>query len=190
MNGLSRSPGAQQLPARVSRAALVAAIACVSAFGAVGTASAAGPVTPLVECVTKLNGGAGWTALLGYSNSSPDPVDVAVGPDNVLQPAASNGDQPTSFEPGAHRGVFVVPFQTGNSVTWRVSGTLVTATMNSKRCPTSTELPEDGNGTGVVIALVAAGAIGAVALHRVHRQALSAGNVPAGRARHDQASVL
>ena len=158
---------------RVVRAALVSFIAGASAFCAAGTAAAAGPVTPLVECVTKLDGNAGWTALLGYSNSSPEPVQVAVGPDNVLQPAASNGEQPTTFKPGTHRGAFIVPFRTGNSVTWNVSGTVVTASMSSKRCPSSTELPEQGNGTGAAIALVAAGAIGAAALHRVHRQARS-----------------
>ena len=189
MDGPSRAARAPQTRARVARAAFVAVIASAGAFGAGGNASAAGPVTPLVECVTKLNGSAGWTALLGYSNSSPEPVQVAVGPDNVLQPAASNGAQPTTFEPGTHRGVFLVPFQTGNSVTWRVSGTLVTASMSSKRCPSSTDLPEDGNGTGVVIALLAAGAIGAVALHRVHRRTRPAGNVPAGEARSGGASV-
>lgn len=171
MHGLSRLPGVAERV--VARVALVAVIAGASAVGAARAATAAGPVTPLVECVTKLNGSAGWTALLGYSNNSPVPVELAVGPDNALQPATSNGDQPTTFEPGDHRGVFVVPFRTGNSVTWSVSGTVVTASMSSKRCPSSTELPEDGNGTGVVIVLVAAGAIGAVALHRVRRRALT-----------------
>ena len=170
MKGPSRAASARRTQARVARAALVAVIASAGAFGAAGNASAAGPVTPLVDCVTKLDGSAGWTALLGYSNSSPQPVEVAIGPDNVLEPAASNGDQPSTFKPGTHRGAFVVPFRTGNSVTWSVSGTVVTASMSSKRCPSSTELPEDGNGTGAAIALVAAGAIGAVALHRVHRR--------------------
>jgi hypothetical protein len=172
MGGLSRSPGARWVHAQVARAAFVAVLASVGLLGAAGTASAAGMVTPVLDCVTKLHGGAGWTALWGYSNSSNVPVELAVGPDNVVTPATSNGDQPTNFEPGTHRGVFVVPFKTGNSATWSVSGKVVTATMNAKRCPSPTELPADGNGSGSAIAFLAAAAIGAVALHRVHRQAL------------------
>jgi len=169
MADANRSSRARQVRARVARAAVVTVIAGASHLATAGAASAADTVTPIVECVTKLQGSAGWTALLGYSNSSPAPVEIAVGPDNVLQPAESNGDQPTTFEPGARRGAFVVPFQTGNTVTWSVSGTSVTAAMSSKRCPSSTELPEDGNGTGAAIALLAAGAVGAAALHRARR---------------------
>jgi hypothetical protein len=157
----------------LARAALVAVIGMVGLLAAPGTASAHyGVVTPLFECVTKLHGADGWTALLGYSNTGNAPVTWAVGPGNVLRPSARNGEQPTTFQPGTHRGVFTVAFKTGNSVSWTVGGISVNATMNSKRCPASTELPAEGNGTGPAIVLVSAGVIGAVVLHRARRRAL------------------
>jgi hypothetical protein len=185
MNGRNRSSKARRGGGRLIRAAVVPVIAVVGLISAPGTASADGGVTPLFECVTKLRGGAGWTALLGYSNSSSRPVTYAVGPDNVLQPSARNGEQPTTFQPGTHRGVFTVAFKTGNSVKWTIAGSSVTATMNTKRCPSATELPEDGNGTGPAIVVVAAGVVGAVAVHRVRRRALAAADVQAGAGRDD-----
>jgi hypothetical protein len=157
----------------LARAALVAVIGLVGLVAAPGTASAQdGVVTPLFECVTKLHGADGWTALLGYSNSSKTPVTVPVGPDNVLRPSARNGEQPTVFQPGTHRGEFTVAFKTGNSVSWTVGGLSVSATMNTKRCPDPTELPAEGNGTGPAIVLLGAGVVGAIALHRARRRAL------------------
>ncbi|WP_138731693.1 hypothetical protein [Modestobacter excelsi] len=159
--------------AGAARTGLVAVIGLVGLLAAPGTAVAqSGVVTPLFECVTKLHGAAGWTALMGYSNSSNAPVTWAVGPENVLRPSARNGEQPTTFQPGVHRGVFTVAFTTGNSVSWTVGGSSVVATMNAKRCPASTELPAEGNGTGPAIVLVGAGVIGAVALHRARRRPL------------------
>ena len=174
MNRLNGTSRAQRGGGRLTRAALVPVIAVLGLIAAPGTASAGGGVTPLFECVTKLHGSAGWTALLGYSNSSGQPVTYVVGPENVLQPSESNGLQPTTFEPGTHRGVLIVPFKTGNSVTWTIAGSSVAATMNSKDCPSSTELPEDGNGTGPAIVLIAAGVVGAVAVQRVRRRAQAA----------------
>jgi hypothetical protein len=40
-------------------------------------------------------------------------------------------------------------------------------------CPSSTELPEEGNGTGPAIALVAAGLVGGVVVQRARRRALA-----------------
>jgi hypothetical protein len=160
----------------LARATLVAVIGLVGLVAAPGTASAQdGVVTPLFECVTKLHGADGWTALLGYSNSSNAPVTWAVGPNNVLRPSARNGEQPTVFQPGTHRGEFTVAFKTGNSVSWTVGGLSVSATMNSKRCPAPTELPAEGNGTGPAIVLVGAGVVGAIALHRARRRAPAPG---------------
>jgi hypothetical protein len=45
----------------------------------------------------------------GYFNRNRDEVlDVAVGPDNLIEPGAPNQGQPTRFEPGRHWGVFAV----------------------------------------------------------------------------------
>jgi hypothetical protein len=193
MNGLNRSTSARRGRGHLPAASVVAVVAAVGLLAAPGTASAAptaastGPVTPLLDCVIKHQNTSGWTAVLGYANSSKGPVSYAVGPDNVLTPAQRNGEQPTRFQAGSHPGDFTVEFQTGNSVTWTVAGQSVTATMYSKTCPSSTELPEDGNGTGPAIALVAAGVVGAVAVQRVRRRASAAAGVPAGAGRDDDA---
>jgi hypothetical protein len=177
MDGLSRSTSRRRRGG-LARAALVAVIAVVGLVAVPGTASAAGEVTPLLDCVQKLHGGSGWVAIFGYSTSSSVPVTLPVGPPNAVTPAASNGDQPTTFEPGTHHGVFTVPFRTGNSASWTVDGRTVTSTMSSKACPASTELPEDGNGTGPAIALAVAGVVGAVALRRVHRRSPAVAGAP------------
>ena len=93
----------------------------------------------------------------GLLEQQQDAVTVPVGPDNVLRPSARNGEQPTMFQPGTHRGEFTVAFKTGNSVSWTVGGLSVSATMNTKRCPDPTELPAEGNGTGPAIVLLGAG---------------------------------
>jgi hypothetical protein len=175
---MSRASSTPRGRVGLARAALVAVIGLVALLAAPGAASATStPVTVLFDCVQKLHGQAGWIALFGYSNMSSSQVSYPIGPANVVQPAESNGDQPTTFEPGTHRGVFALPFKTGNSAVWTISGRSVTATMNSKTCPPSTELPEDGNGTGPAIVLVGAGVIGAVAVHRARRRASAAAPV-------------
>jgi hypothetical protein len=168
-----------------SRAAVVVAGAVVALGAAPGTASAAGEITPTFSCVIKHENTWGWTAVLGYDNSSRYTVVYPVGPGNVLTPVERNGEQPTRFEAGSHPGVLTVEFQTGNSVTWTVGGRSVTATMNDKTCPSATELPEEGNGTGPAIALVAAGVVGAVAVQRVRRRAQAAADVQAGAGPRD-----
>ncbi len=185
MNGLNRSSRTWRRGGRPARAALVPVIALLGLVAAPGTASAGDAVTPLFECVTKLHGNAGWTALLGYSNSTSRSVTYPVGPENALTPTASNGIQPTTFEPGSHRGVLTVPFKTGNSVRWTIAGTTVAATMNTKRCPSATELPEDGNGTGPAIVLVGAGLIGAVVVQRARRRAQTLADEHAAAGRDD-----
>jgi hypothetical protein len=49
------------------------------------------------------------------------------------------------------------------------------AASSSQVCPSSTELPEEGNGTGPAIGLAAAGVIGAVLVHRATRRARALG---------------
>jgi hypothetical protein len=47
----------------------------------------------------------------------------------------------------------------------------------SRVCPASTDLPEEGNGTGPAIGLAAAGVVGAVLVHRARKRTPT----PAGR---------
>jgi hypothetical protein len=64
----------------------------------------------------------------------------------------------------------------GGGPMWHLDGTNLAARLDpATACPPSTELPEEGNGTGPAIALVVAGLVGAVGVQRARRRA------PAGR---------
>ncbi|MEQ8955047.1 MAG: hypothetical protein RL120_13025 [Gammaproteobacteria bacterium] len=65
------------------------------------------PIIPVLE---------GWTAnpdgtfsySYGYINRNEVAIDIPVGPNNRIEPAEFNGDQPTHFEAGRGTGVFTV----------------------------------------------------------------------------------
>jgi hypothetical protein len=171
MDGLPRSSPARRLRARASRAALVAVIALIGLVTVPGAASAAGTVTPLLDCIVK-NGDGSWTAVLGYRNTTRSAVTIPVGADNQVTPAPYGDPQPTVFEPGVHRGAFTVTVERGAGLVWHLDQDNLIAHFDSAAaCPSSTELPEEGNGTGPAIGLAVAGAVGAVLVHRANRRA-------------------
>ncbi len=157
------------------RAALVAVVAVVALVTAPGAASARGTVVPLLDCVVANDDGS-WTAVFGYQNTSSSPVRIPTGPRNKVTPATVGSPQPTTFQPGTHRGAFTVPVPRGAGPVWHLDGTNLAARLGSATaCPSAEELPADGNGAGWAIALAAATLVGAVALQRERRRA------PAGR---------
>ena len=91
---------------------------------------------------------------------------------NDMSPDQFDGTQVTRFAPGPHPGAFSVRVPASVSgVRWPILGTTVTADRTSStRCPSSTELPADGNGMGVVIALAAAGAVGGTSVYVSRRR--------------------
>jgi hypothetical protein len=185
MDGPCRSRTARR---RGARLALLAAGAVLSLTAAPGVAAAApaGSVVPLLDCV-RANGDGTWTALFGYDNRTRSTVTIPVGPDNKLTPTSYGTPQPTRFAPGVHHGVFVAPVTRGAGPMWHLDRTNLAARAGSgPACPGSTELPQEGNGTGAAIALAVAGAVGAVAVHRARRRALDGAGLPAG-AEHDDA---
>jgi hypothetical protein len=162
-------------PARaaLTRAALVALIAVVGLLALPGTASAKGTVVPLLDCVV-VNRDGSWTAVFGYRNTSSSPVSIPRGAQNKVTPVRYGTPQPTTFEPGTHHGAFTVPVSRGAGPMWHLDGTNLAARLGSATaCPPSTELPEEGNGTGPAIALVAAGVVGAVVVQRARRRAMA-----------------
>jgi hypothetical protein len=184
MDGLRRSFTARRLRARASRAALVAVVVTlVGLFAAPGAASAApsatatGFVKPVLDCVRKNTDGT-YTAVLGHTNTSRSTIQVPVGTWNTISPAKANGPQPTVFKPGTVRGAYSVTMTQaeymGGSY-WYLDGSFAyfgwAWTMNGPFCPPSTELPEEGNGTGPAIALTAAGLVGGLMVHRATRRA-------------------
>ena len=178
MDGLPRSSPARRLRARVTRAALVAVIALVGLLASPGTALAVGEVTPALDCVRKNSNGT-YTAVLGYTNRASVPITLPVGSRNKVAPASQDGRQPTTFQPGTQRGAFTMTLtsseytRSGNY--WAIDGNIAyigqVLAPNAATCPASTELPEEGNGTGPAIALTAAGLVGGVMVHRANRRA-------------------
>jgi hypothetical protein len=178
--------------ARATRAALVAVIALVGLLAAPGAAVAApapsptatGFVKPVLDCVRKNTDGT-YTAILSTTNSSKSTINVPVGTWNRIEPSKANGKQPSLIEPGTVRGAYTVTMTQseymGGSY-WFLDGSFAyfgwAWTQNGPFCPPSSELPEEGNGTGPAIALAAAGLVGGVMVHRANRRAraLAAGS--------------
>ena len=155
-----------------ARLAVVAGIALSVVLLTPGAASAHyGWIQPVVTCVTPVQNGS-WTAVFGYTNTTSATVTVGRGGLNDMTPDRFDGEQVTRFSPGTRQGVFSVRVPASiTTVQWQVYGVYGIARRDgSTRCPSSTELPADGNGMGVVIALAAAGAVGGTSVYVSRRR--------------------
>ena len=126
-----------------------------------------------VDCVVKGDGGA-YRAVFGYDNNMSKAVTVPVGVSNYVTPDSLNGDQPTKFEPGAHRGAFTTQETKLPAITWRVGLYTVIATPYSTACTGPVDLPAEGNGAGPAIVILLSLGVVAVAaglLYRRHKSA-------------------
>ncbi len=180
MNG--RSPAVRRARARLARAALVAVVVLVGLVAGPGPASAgSNGVTPILDCLRQ-NPNGSYTAVLGYTNTSRTAVTIPRGTWNRISPATYDGPQPTVFQPGTRHGAVTVTISKSEYMGgpyWWLDGEFVywgwawTHDGSAATCPSSTELPVEGNGTGPVIALLAAGLVGGVAVQRARRQALA-----------------
>jgi hypothetical protein len=172
MEQVSRSSSARRRRGHLVRAALVPVIAGVALVAVPGTASA-GSVTPVLNCTTPAAGG-GFTAVVGYDNTTGQQVTIPYGKQNRIVPGQFDEVQPTVFAAGQHDGAFSVTVTT-SSATWTLgSQLLLLKPSEGPACPSATELPEEGNGTGPAIALAVAGVVGAVTVHRIRRRSLAA----------------
>jgi hypothetical protein len=195
MDGPRRSSRQRRGRARLARAALVAILALVGLVAAPGTAAAAagdGTITPVLNCLRQ-NSDWTYTAVLGYTNSARNTEKIPLGTWNSISPTRYNGGQPTSFSSGTKHGAFSVTLTRSEYMGgpyWYLDGKFVFfgwAWSNGvTACPPSTELPEEGNGTGPAIALAAAGVVGAFAVHRARRRAPAPAAAP-GRDGDDDA---
>jgi hypothetical protein len=157
--------------------ALLALVAMPGAAAAAPSATATGFVQPILDCITKNPDGT-VTAVLGHTNTSKSSITVPVGTWNNIQPAKANGPQPTVFKPGTVHGAYSVKMTNsqymGGSY-WYLDGSFAyfgwAWTQNGPFCPPSTQLPEEGNGTGPAIGLAVAGGVGAILVHRAKRRA-------------------
>ena len=158
-----------------SCAALVAVIALVGLFALPGTASAAWKVEPMLDCHVA-NADGSRTLVLGYTTNTWGVWRVPHGKKNALSPSRIQGVQPTEFSGTVH-GAFtirVTAAELSSGARWELEGYVLdfaAAVGSTSPCPSSTELPEEGNGTGPAIALAAAGVVGGVMVHRANRRA-------------------
>ncbi len=146
---------------RATRPGVVAAVALTVVLATPGAASAHyGWIKPLVTCVTPVQSGY-WTAVFGYTNTQSSTVVVHRGNNNDMGPDTFDGQQPQQFSPGTRQAVFTVKVPSSvKEVQWQVLGVHGVARRDtSSQCPSSTPLPADGNGLGLVIALVGSGAV-------------------------------
>lgn len=90
-------------------------------------------VTPKVTCVDRSSGSPvvrfGYSSVLTYAG-----VTVPLGLFNRIDPAPQLRGQPSSFRPGAHEGVFEVPFD-GSPISWIVGSRSATANSGVPSCP-------------------------------------------------------
>ena len=164
-----RTPGSTPRRRRWASACVTVVLAIVALVAGPGAASAATTLTPVLNCI-QAGSGSSYTAVLGYSNPTRTTY-ILYGSPNRISPSSYDGDQPHRFDPGTYNGVFSLPISSG-TVTWTLQGTTLTISKNAaKACPKDTQMPADGNGTGVVVVLVLAAVAGVLVVHRARRRA-------------------
>jgi hypothetical protein len=94
-------------------------------------------ITPRLECVEEMSDGS-LVAHFGYQNDNGLSVDIRYGRRNSM-PGDEAGARPTRFAPGNNPYNFSVPFDAGETLTWRLDphgspATVVTANAASQRC--------------------------------------------------------
>jgi len=155
--------------ARVSYRILLALCCFAVPLAGNGIAEAApSSITPVLECVVVSPSGE-YIAVMGYENLSSTSITVRHGSSNKLVPSKYDGNQPMTFLPGRHHGVFSVTV-TNATPRWKLLGKSLVVSRNATPCPPSTEMPEQGNGTGIVVGLLMGGVIGGLMIRRLQRR--------------------
>jgi|tagenome__1003787_1003787.scaffolds.fasta_scaffold20278173_2 hypothetical protein len=160
------------------RLALAAAALSLTLITTPGTASAAtaSTVTPILDCYTQNSDGS-WTVILGYTNTYSVTTKIPLGSNNIASPSKFQGLQPTAFKTGANHAVFTVRVTQADlyaNANWYLDGhtlNYLSAAYASGICSPGTQLPGEGNGTGIAIGLVVAAGIGVLVVRRVIRRA-------------------
>jgi hypothetical protein len=174
-----------RIRARLARLVAVGVIAAFPVIAVPGTASAAGTVAPIVDCYRDNGDGTFWV-VLGYNNTTGGQKTFAYGTANEVYPTRLQGTQPKQFAAGTVHGAWRVRLTHSEifyqNARWVLNGTTIQYSQYVQYatvCPPSTVLPADGNGMGTTIALVGAGAVGAVMLVRSRRRLARLADQPA-----------
>ncbi len=145
-----------QLRITVALTAVAITMVLAGVWWGTDPAGAAMPMNaePFVDCVFVDTDGT-QIALFGYTNPHPDPI---VPDQNHFTPEPENRGQPTTLQPGTHRGVFSTTF-TGTKLTWHLDSNKATASIDSSpTCASNPAVPEAA--TVILIPLVGAAVAG------------------------------
>lgn len=88
-------------------------------------------VRPILTCVVE-HEGSSFTAVFGYENTSNEIVNIPVGANNRFPTDPEDRDQPASFRPGRHKGVFEAIFS--ERLVWKLGENMAVASKDSPRC--------------------------------------------------------
>jgi hypothetical protein len=141
---------------RMLAAAIVAA--GTLAIVAAPTGAAAGAIKPVLQCVFVDTKTGTTTAVWGYTNTTGAAADIPVGGDNRFDPTPQDRGQPTRFDVGTQTNVFTTTWE-GTNLTWRVNGTIETASHNSKACESSAVPQGTDSSQAFLLIAVAAGVV-------------------------------
>jgi hypothetical protein len=130
---------------RCARLTLV--VVAVASLGLVGAAPAAAAIdctpmgdpacrtlTPVVECVWPEADGT-RTVVWGYVNPSGQVLHIDVGAKNKMTPGPEGQGQPTDFQVGEYRNVFVTNVP-GTTADWRLGNITASLSAATATCPT------------------------------------------------------
>ncbi len=99
-------------------------------------ASGGNAVTAIFECSFHTNNG--WVTVWGYDNESDRVQNDDIGASNHFTQQQDSG-QPTSFAPGRHENILVVPWDGTSNLQWHLEkstpGALTTQTCNTNPVP-------------------------------------------------------
>jgi hypothetical protein len=162
--------------ALLATTAVAAVVAIVAALVLNTTAAAATwqtlAGTPTCDCVLRNSTNNTYRAVFGYVSTAASSGTIAAGDNNRVELGGGSArstaaEVTTRFEPGTHQATFATGWLSRDTTaTWRVGGRSVTATWGRPSCGNNVSLPAGGNGTGLLVALVAAGLAAAFVMSR------------------------
>jgi hypothetical protein len=143
---------------RISRTLACSLLLVGATWVAAGPASAA-QTTPIFECAFAQPDGS-YVTVWGYQNAGATTESIPVGAQNRFQPTPNDRGQPTTFDPGTHDNILIIPWDGADQLGWKIGTTTVHADA-SQVCPTN-PVPLTGSGLSTVVALfvLAVGAVG------------------------------
>jgi hypothetical protein len=128
-------------------------------------AASADPVTAIFECA--FHDANGWVTVWGYDNASDTVQTEDVGADNHFTQQQDSGQQ-TSFEPGRHDNVLVVPWDGTSNLQWHLGKSKADA-LATQTCATN-PVPITGTGLSSLVGIGVLAVVGFAVDHFLRRR--------------------